>query len=243
MRNDRFKNFNRQRDIPNDGISSPKDRKCDHDACYGAYKGDTMIVVGLTGSIAMGKSTVASMFIQFGTPVFDADAAVREFYAGEGAKAVEDIFPGVLIEGRVDRERLSRYVICNVGALKRLENLVHPFVAAARSGFVKKASSKGQRLIIVDVPLLLETGDEAAVDIIVVVSASEPLQRARALARDGMTEERLDSILGRQMSDWEKRQRSHFLINTDGCHEDTRAQISQFLRSTGELERSRGRDA
>ena len=112
-----------------------------------------MIVVGLTGSIAMGKTTVASMFVQFGTPVFDADAAVRQaFFPGAGAKAVENIFPGVLFEGQLDRERLSHFVLCDVSALKRLEDLVHPVVAAARTRFVDQAASEGRRLIVVDVP-------------------------------------------------------------------------------------------
>jgi dephospho-CoA kinase len=198
-----------------------------------------MLIIGLTGSIAMGKSTVASMFVQFGTPVFDADAAVRDFYSGDGAKAVENIFPGVLLEGRVDRERLSQFVLCDVEALKRLEGLVHPVVAQARSKFVQRAASSGRRLVVVDVPLLFEVGGESSVDLIVVVSAAGPLQRARALARTGMTEERLDSILSRQTSDLEKRQRSHFIIDTNGSHERTRDQVSQFLRSTAGLERGK----
>jgi dephospho-CoA kinase len=202
-----------------------------------------MIVAGLTGSIAMGKTTVASMFVQFGTPVFDADAAVRDFYSGDGAKAVEDIFPGVLVQGRVDRERLSNFVLCDVGALKRLESLVHPVVAAARTRFVDHAASKGRRLIVVDVPLLLEIGGESTVDIIIVVSAAERVQRARALARAGMTEARLDSILSRQMNSVEKRRRSHFTIDTNGSHDKTRAQVSQFLRSTAGLEECKGHHA
>jgi dephospho-CoA kinase len=196
-----------------------------------------MIVVGLTGSIAMGKSTVAAMFAQFGTPVFDADTAVRNYYSGEGARAVGEIFPGALAEGRVDRERLSRLVVHDTGALDRLENLVHPIVAEARSRFVKQAASEGRRLIVVDVPLLLETGGQVAVDVIVVVSAAAPIQRARALSRNGMSEEKLDSILSRQMSDFEKRRRSHFVINTNGSHDETRAQVRQFLRSAAGFER------
>jgi len=202
-----------------------------------------MIVVGLTGSIAMGKSTVASMFLQFGIPVFDADAAVRDFYSGDGAKAVEDIFPGVLAEGRVDRERLSRFVLCDVGALERLESLVHPIVAQARSEFVREAALSGRRLAVVDVPLLFEVGAESTVDVIVVVSAAEPLQRARALARYGMTGERLDSILSRQTSDSEKRRRSHFIIDTNGSLDRTRHQVSQLLRCAAGMERGRNHHA
>ena len=202
-----------------------------------------MIVLGLTGSIAMGKSTVAAMFAQFGAPVFDADTAVRDFYAGDGARAIGEIFPGALVEGRVARERLSQLVIHDMSALKRLENLVHPAVAAARSRFVKQAASEGRRLIVVDVPLLLETGGQAAVDVIVVVSASASAQRARALARNGMSAEKLDSILSRQMSDFEKRQRSHFVIDTNGSRDETRAQVRQFLRCAAGFERRRDHHA
>jgi dephospho-CoA kinase len=202
-----------------------------------------MIVVGLTGSIAMGKSTVASIFAQFGAPVFDADAAVREFYSGDGVKTVGEIFPSAIVGGRVERERLSRLVLHDVAALNRLESLVHPVVAAARSRFVKQAGSQGRRLIVVDVPLLLEIGGQAAVDIIVVVSAAAPVQRTRALARDGMSEERLDSILARQLTDLEKRRHSHFIIDTNGSHDETRAQVGQFLRCAAGLERRKDRHA
>ena len=189
-----------------------------------------MIVVGLTGSIAMGKSTVASMFAQFGAPVFDADAAVRDFYRGEGANVIKDIFPGALVDGRVDRDRLSQLVLCDTGALKRLEGLVHPAVSKARHAFVDKAASAGRRFAVVDVPLLLETGSESDVDLIVVVSAPTRFQRERALARNGMTEEKFNSILAQQMSDLEKRRRSHFIIDTGGTHDRTRSQVGQLLR-------------
>jgi dephospho-CoA kinase len=196
-----------------------------------------MIVVGLTGSIAMGKSSVAAMFAQCGAPVFDADTAVRDFYCGDGARAVGEIFPGALVEGRVDRERLSRLVVHDIGALNRLEALVHPVVATAHSRFVKQAAAEGRRLIVVDVPLLLEIGNQAAVDVVVVVSAAAPVQRARALARNGMSEEKLDIILSRQMNDVEKRRRSHFVIDTNGSHDETRAQLRQFLRCAAGFER------
>ncbi len=198
-----------------------------------------MIVVGLTGSIAMGKSTVASMFVQFGTPVFDADAAVRDFYRSEGAAVIKDNFPDALVDGCVERDRLSQLVLRDNGALKRLESLVHPAVAKARHAFVDKAASAGRRFAVIDVPLLLETGGESAVDIIVVVSAPAPLQRERALARIGMTEEKFDSILAQQMSDLDKRRRSHFIIDTGGTHDRTRSQVRQFLRSAAGLEGSR----
>ena len=195
-----------------------------------------MVVVGLTGSIAMGKSTVASMFADFGTPVFDADEAVRDFYRGEGATVINDIFPGVVVDGVVDRDRLSQLVLSDVGALKRLESLVHPAVSKARSIFVEKAASAGRRLAVVDVPLLLETGGELAVDIVVVISASAALQQQRALARNGMTQEKFDSILAQQMSDLEKRRRSHFIIDTGKTLDRTRSQVAQFLRCIAGLE-------
>ena len=130
-----------------------------------------MIIAGLTGSIAMGKSTVAGMFVELGVPTFDADAAVRDFYAGDGAKAVEGEFPGATVSGQVDRERLGARVLGDAGALQRLEGLVHPAVAEARGRFLERAAAEGRRLVIVDVPLLFETGGEANVDLVIVVSA------------------------------------------------------------------------
>ncbi len=130
-----------------------------------------MIVVGLTGSIAMGKSTVAAMFAALGAPVFDADAAVRLFYAGRGKETVEAMFPGVLVHGSIDRDRLAQLVLTDPTALKRLEGLVHPAVADAEARFIERAAAEGRRLTIVDVPLLFETGGESEVDLVVVVSA------------------------------------------------------------------------
>jgi dephospho-CoA kinase len=202
-----------------------------------------MVVIGLTGSIAMGKSTVASMFVQFGTPVFDADEAVRDFYRGEGASIIKDIFPGAVVDGVVDRDRLSQFVLRDAEALKRLESLVHPAVSKARQEFVDKAASAGRRFTVVDVPLLLETGGESAVDIVVVVSAPATLQRERALARNGMTQEKLDSILAQQMSDAEKRRRSHFVIDTGKTLDRTRSQVGQFLRCIAGLEGRKVRHA
>ncbi|MBV9287472.1 MAG: dephospho-CoA kinase [Hyphomicrobiales bacterium] len=196
-----------------------------------------MIVAGLTGSIAMGKSTVGAMFAALGAPVFDADAAVRGFYAGEGANAVEAMFPGVVVEGSVDRGRLAEIALLDPAALERLEALVHPAVAAARAQFVGRAAAGGRRVAIVDVPLLLETGGESAVDLVVVVSAPEDVQRARALARRGMHDAKLDAIMLRQMSDSEKRRRAHFVINTGGSLERTLVQARQFLRAVAAMER------
>ncbi len=194
-----------------------------------------MIVAGLTGSIAMGKSTVASMFAELGVPTFDADDAVRAFYAGDGARAVEAAFPGVMASGQVDRARLGSRVLGDAEALKRLEGLVHPAVAQARIQFLERAAVAGRRLVIVDVPLLFETGGEANVDLVIVVSAPHSVQRARALARPGMTEAKLEAILSRQTSDADKRRRAHFIIDTGGRLELTRAAVAQFMRSTAAL--------
>ena len=202
-----------------------------------------MIIVGLTGSIAMGKSTVANMFAELGVPIFDADEAVRAFYAGDGAKAIEAAFPGVMVSGQVDRDRLGPQVLGDAEALKRLEGLVHPAVAQARAHFVEQAAAAGRRLVIVDVPLLFETGGEARVDLVIVVSAPASIQRARSLARPGMTEAKLESILSRQTPDAEKRRRAHFVIDTGGSLEMTRAIVAQFMRSTAALPGGRTRHA
>jgi dephospho-CoA kinase len=175
-----------------------------------------MIVAGLTGSIAMGKSTVAAMFEALGVPVFDADMAVRAFYAGAGAQAVEAVFPGVLIEGVVDRDRLAQFVLGDPEALKRLETVVHPAVAEARLRFLERAEAEGRRLVIV-------------------VSAPEPVQRARALQRQGMSDAKLAAMLTRQMPDVDKRRKAHFVIDTTGSLMQTRAQVSQFMRAAAGL--------
>jgi dephospho-CoA kinase len=200
-------------------------------------------IVGLTGSIAMGKSTVAGMFAELGVPTFDADAAVRHFYAGEGAAAVEAEFPGVAVSGEVDREALGLRVLGDAEALLRLEGLVHPAVAQARVRFVERAEAAGRRLVVVDVPLLFETGGEGNVDLVVVVSAPAPVQRARARARAGMTEAKLEAILSRQTPDEEKKPRAHFVIDTRGRLESTRAVVAQFVRSTAALTGGRTRHA
>ena len=198
-----------------------------------------MIVAGLTGSIAMGKSTVAAMFAEFGVPIFDADEAVREFYAGDGARSIEAAFPGVTVSGQIDRQRLGALVLGDADALRQLESLVHPAVANARGRFLGRSASEGRRLVIVDVPLLFESGGDSSVDLVIVVSAPEPVQRARALAREGMTDAKLDAILSRQTSDVEKRRRAHFIIDTRGSLDKTRTIVAQFMRATAALVRDR----
>jgi dephospho-CoA kinase len=188
-----------------------------------------MIVAGLTGSIAMGKSTVGAMFAALGVPVFDADASVRAFYAGAGAPAIEAMFPGVLVEGVIDRDRLAQFVLADPEALRRLESVVHPAVAEARRRFLERAEAEGRRLVVVDVPLLLETGGESSVDLVIVVSAPEAIQRERALHRLGMSDAKLDAVLARQMPDVDKRRKAHFVIDTAGSLVRTRNQVGQFM--------------
>ncbi len=202
-----------------------------------------MIIAGLTGSIAMGKSTVAAMFAEFGVPIFDADDAVREFYAGDGARSVEAAFPGVTVMGQIDRQRLGALVLGDADALRQLESLVHPAVANARARFLERSATEGRRLVIVDVPLLFETGEDSSVDLVIVVSAPESVQRARAVAREGMTDTKLDAILSRQTSDVEKRRRAHFIVDTGGSLDQTRAIVAQFMRATAALVRDRAHHA
>jgi dephospho-CoA kinase len=203
-----------------------------------------VIVVGLTGSIAMGKSTVAAMFAAEGAPVFDADVAVHAFYRGPGAQAVENAFPGVLADGAIDRNLLAQRVLGDRAAIARLEAIVHPEVGKMRQAFLDAAATQGRRLVVVDIPLLFESGGDRAVDVVVVVSASELVQKARALAREGMTLERFEKIIAKQTPDREKRRRAHMVIDTNGALEATRAQVRGFLRCAATMTGGRmARDA
>lgn len=173
-----------------------------------------MLVLGLTGSIAMGKSTTAAMFALEGVPVHDADAAVARLYRGEAVAAVEKAFPGVAIDGIIDRQRLAAHVLNDAQALAKLEGIVHPLVRRSEAAFLERCRREGRRLVLLDIPLLFETGGEGRVDATVVVTADAATQRARVLARPGMTEEKLAAILARQMPDAEKRRGAHFVIDT-----------------------------
>lgn len=175
-----------------------------------------MIVLGLTGSIGMGKTTAAAAFRQAGAPVFDADAVVHRLLArGGGAVAeVEAAFPDVVRGGAVDREALGRRVFGDAGALEKLEGIVHPKVRASRTRFIRLAGSRGERLVVFDIPLLFETGGEAECDFICVVSAPRFVQAGRVLGRPGMTPEKLAGVLARQMPDAEKRRRADFVVPT-----------------------------
>ncbi len=190
-----------------------------------------MITVGLTGSIGMGKSTTAAMFAAEGVPVYDADAEVHALYAKGGAavEPLEAAFPGVVVDGAVDRALLSQHVVGKPDALKRLEAIVHPLVGESRVGFFQKAVADKADIVILDIPLLFETGGEKRMDAVVVVSAPADLQRQRVMARPGMDEAKLDAILARQMADAEKRVRAHFVIDTGAGLDSARAQVRAVL--------------
>jgi dephospho-CoA kinase len=173
-----------------------------------------MLVLGLTGSIAMGKSTTAAMFRAEGIKVHDSDAAVHALYAGEAAPLIEAAFPGTVCNGAVDRDLLRARVLGDPEALKRLESIIHPLVAASRENFLGQAERDGAAIVVLDVPLLLETGLEREVDAVVLVSAPETVQKTRLRRRPGMTEAQLEAIIARQMPDSEKRRHAHFLIDT-----------------------------
>lgn len=171
-------------------------------------------ILGLTGSIGMGKSTTADLLRQAGIPVHDADATVHELYRGAAVRPIEQAFPGTTAEGAVDRAKLADAVLGRPEALKRLESLVHPLVRQAEQDFIARMRAAGQPLVVLDIPLLFETGGEARCDAVLVVSAPVSVQRERVLARPDMTPEKLDKILARQMPDAEKRRRAHFIVDT-----------------------------
>lgn len=188
-----------------------------------------MVTLGLTGSIGMGKSTTAAMFRDAGVPVFDADACVHALYSGAAVEPLEEAFPGVTRDGAVDRELLRQRVLDDAAVLRRLEAIVHPLVQRERAAFLAAAREAGTGLVVLDVPLLFETGGEATVDAVAVVTAPEPVQKARVLARPGMTEARLSAILAQQMPDAEKRARARFVIDTGAGLDAARAQVRDVV--------------
>jgi dephospho-CoA kinase len=188
-----------------------------------------MFVLGLTGSLGMGKSTTARFFAEEGVPVHDADAVVHRLYEGEAAAAIEAAFPGTTTAGKVDREKLAARVLGDVGALTRLEAIVHPLVQEAERRLLAEAEARGEKVAVLDIPLLFETGGEERVDAVVVVSAPADVQRARTLERPGMTVDKLDAILARQMPDHEKRRRANFVVDTSRGFEAARAKVRAIL--------------
>ena len=203
-----------------------------------------MILIGLTGSIGMGKSTTAAMFRAAGVPVYDADAAVHDLYDTGGAAVgpVGEAFPGVVKDGRVDREALRQAVLGNPEALRRLNAIVHPLVGRDRVGFFEKAEAEGVDLVALDIPLLFETGGHAGVDAIVVASAPAEMQRERVLARPGMTPDRLDAILAQQLADADKRARAHFVVDTSRGLESARAQVAEIIAAVRDPQFKPARD-
>ena len=188
-------------------------------------------VLGLTGSIGMGKSTTADLFRRAGAAVHDADAAVHALYAGEAVPLIEAAFPGATKDSAVDRTALGPMVIGKPEAMARLEAIVHPLVTKAREAFLDRARATGAPIAVLDVPLLLETGCERICDAVCVVSAPAEVQRARVLARPGMTEEKLAGILARQMPDAEKRRRAHFVVDTSRGVPSARRQVGDIVRA------------
>ena len=188
-----------------------------------------MRILGLTGSIGMGKSTTAKLFTEAGVPVYDADAAVHKIYEGEAAPAIEAAFPGTTVDGRVDRAKLSAKVVHDQAAIKQLEQIVHPMLGASRQKFLEEAERSGAPVVVMDIPLLFETGGEKRVDAVVVVSTDAATQRERILARGTMTSEALDGILARQLPDAEKRQRADFVVDTSHGLDPVRTAIRDIL--------------
>ena len=200
-----------------------------------------MLVLGLTGSIGMGKSTTARFFAEEGVPVLDADAVVHALYDGEAVAAIEAAFPGTSKDGRIDREELSRRVVGDPAALKRLESIVHPLVRAAQARFLADAERSGAPVAVLDVPLLFETGGDQRVDAVVVVSAPADVQRARTLDRAGMTAEKFDALMQKQMPDAEKRRRADFIVDTSQSFDSARAQVRAILAAVRAIRGRKGK--
>jgi dephospho-CoA kinase len=190
-----------------------------------------MMVIGLTGSVGMGKSATAAMFAEAGAPVYDADAEVRRLYApGGGAVAsVEAAFPGVVVDGAVDRGRRGERVLGDPAALERLNAIVWPLMGEARAEFFRQSRDAGAEVVVLDTPLLLETGGQRSVDKVVVVSAPADIQRQRVLARPGMTEAKFEALLAAQMDDADKRARADFVIDTSRGFDHARRQVGEIL--------------
>ena len=198
-----------------------------------------MFILGLTGSLAMGKSATAKMFAEEGVPVHDADAVVHRLYDGEATPAIEAAFPGTTAGGKVDREKLGKRVLGDAAAIKRLEQIVHPLVGAASARFLTEAERSGAPVAVLDVPLLFETGGDKRCDAVVVVSAPADQQRKRAFERPGMSDDKLAVILAKQMPDAEKRARADFVVDTSLGFEAARGQVRDILRKVATMPKRR----
>lgn len=199
-----------------------------------------MFILGLTGSIGMGKSTTAKMFAEEGVPVHDADVVVHRLYEGEAAPAIEAAFPGTTDHGKVNRDKLGERVLGNELAMKRLEHIVHPLVRQAEERFLAEAKKKGAKAALLDIPLLYETAGDKRCDAVVVVSAPAEIQRARAFERPGMTQEKFAAILAKQTPDTEKRRRADFVVDTSKGIEPARTQVRDILQAIVKMPQRHG---
>jgi dephospho-CoA kinase len=190
-----------------------------------------MLVIGLTGGIGMGKSAAANRFARHGIPVFDADAEVHRLYDGAAVEAIEAAFPGTTRNGKVDRKLLSEEIARSPARLQKLEAIVHPLVIAAEIDFLREQEKKGAKLAVLEIPLLFETGADSRVDVTVVVSAPAEVQRKRVLARPGMSAEKLEHLLARQLSDTERRARADYVINSGSSLEDMHTALDKLIES------------
>jgi dephospho-CoA kinase len=194
-------------------------------------------VLCLTGSLGMGKSTAAKFFAECGVPVHDSDAVVHSLYEGDAVPLIERAFPGTTSGGKVDRNALALKVLNDGAALARLEAIIHPLVTASREKFITDAEARGAPVVVVDIPLLFETAAQSQCDAVVVVSTSAEIQRARALQRAGMTEEKFAALLAKQMPDAEKRSRADFIVDSSQSFDHTRAQIRDILQTVAKMRR------
>jgi len=195
-----------------------------------------MMIVGLTGSMAMGKTTAANYLKSLGLPVFDSDAAVHRLYEEEAVDRIEQAFPGVAKNGRVDRKRLGEAIAGSPDALARLEAIIHPMVRRMQRDFVLGEEARGSRIVVLDIPLLFESGAEQLCDAVIVISAPEAVQRERLSARKGMSPEKIDGLLQRQMPDAEKRARADFVVDSSGSIAGTREQLDRIIATLSQQE-------
>jgi dephospho-CoA kinase len=194
-----------------------------------------MFILGLTGSVGMGKSVTAGFFAEAGVPVHDADAVVHRLYEGEAVAAIEAAFPGTTADGKVDRAKLGARVLGDAAGLKRLEAIVHPLVHEAERRLLAEAQARGEKVAVLDIPLLFETGGDERVDAVVVVSAPAEVQRARVLERPGMTVEKLEAIMAKQTPDAEKRRRADFVVDTSKGFDAARAEVRAILAAVARM--------
>jgi dephospho-CoA kinase len=202
--------------------------------------GKRPFILCLTGSLGMGKSRTATFFAEAGVPVHDSDAAVHALYEGEAVPLIEQAFPGATTSGKVDRAKLAAMVLGDAVALARLEAVVHPLVSQARDRFLTEARAQGAPVVVLDVPLLFETGDQRGCDAVVVVSAPPETQRQRAFERPGMTEEKFAALIAKQMSDAEKCRRADFIVDSSHSFDHARAQVRDILRTVAKMRYSAG---